>query len=86
VGLPWWMAKFIATFANNMLTMDEPDHTRLRSIVDEAFRRRAVLDMEPHIRAIADRLAGELFAQGSPADLVQRYARMLPLVFPSCEM
>ena len=41
--------------ANNMLTMDEPDHTRLRNIVDEAFRRRAVLDMEPHIRAIADR-------------------------------
>jgi len=59
--------------------MDEPDHTRLRSIVDEAFRRRAVLDMEPHIRAIADHLAGELFALGSPADLVQRYARMLPL-------
>ena len=78
-GLPWWMPKFIATFANNMLTMDEPDHTRLRNIVDEAFRRRAVLDMEPHIRAIADRLADELFADGSPADLVQRYARMLPL-------
>jgi cytochrome P450 PksS len=35
--------------------------------------------MEPHIRAIADRLAGELFAEGSPADFVQRYARMLPL-------
>src|SRR5215213_6734215 len=35
VGLPWWMPKFIATFANNMLTMDEPDHTRLREIVDE---------------------------------------------------
>src|SRR5207253_2310742 len=85
VGLPWWMPKFIATFANNMLTMDEPDHTRLRSIVDEAFRRRAVLDMEPHIRAIADRLAGELFAQGSPADLVQRYARMLPLAV-ICEL
>jgi cytochrome P450 len=78
-GLRWWMPKFIATLANNMLTMDEPDHTRLRSIVDEAFRRRAVLDMEPHIRAIADRLAGELFAEGSPAELVQRYARTLPL-------
>src|SRR4029453_4746286 len=85
VGLPWWMPKFIATFANNMLTMDEPDHTRLRSIVDEAFRRRAVLDMEPHIRAIADRLAGELFAGGSPADLVQRYAGMLPLAV-ICEL
>ena len=78
-GLRWWMPKFVAALANNMLTMDEPDHTRLRSIVDEAFRRRAVLDMEPHIRAIADGLAGELFAGGSPADLVQRYARLLPL-------
>ena len=48
-----------------MLTMDEPDHTRLRNIVDEAFRRRAVLDMEPHIRAIADRLADELFAKAA---------------------
>src|SRR5215510_7108018 len=78
-GLRWWMPKFVAMFANNMLTMDEPDHTRLRGIVDEAFRRRAVLDMEPHIRAIADRLADELFGDGSPADIVQRYARILPL-------
>lgn len=85
VALPWWMPKSIGAFANNMLTMDEPDHTRLRSIVDEAFRRRAVLDMEPHIRAIADRLADELFASGSPADLVQRYARLLPLAV-ICEL
>ena len=72
-------AEILAALANNMLTMDEPDHTRLRSIVDEAFRRRAVLDMEPRIRAIADGLAGEMFAEGSPADLVERYARRLPL-------
>jgi cytochrome P450 PksS len=78
-SLPWWMPKAIGVVANNMLTMDEPDHTRLRNIVDEAFRRRAVLDMEPHIRAIADRLADELFGDRGPADLVQRYARILPL-------
>src|SRR5262249_28546059 len=54
-------------------------HTRLRSIVDEAFRRRAILDMELRIFAIADELAAELFADGSPADLVERYARKLPL-------
>src|SRR6266699_1267699 len=78
-GLRWWMPAFVSALANNMLTMDEPDHTRLRGLVDEAFRRRAVLDMEPRIRAIADELAGDLFAQGSPADLVTRYARMLPL-------
>ncbi|MGV7213805.1 cytochrome P450 [Bradyrhizobium sp. UFLA05-112] len=78
-GLRWWMPKLVTTIASNMLTMDEPDHTRLRSIVDEAFRRRAIVAMEPRIRAIADGLADELFAAGSPADLVQRYARILPL-------
>ncbi|MGY4236024.1 cytochrome P450 [Bradyrhizobium sp. USDA 4449] len=78
-GLRWWMPGLVRTIANNMLTMDEPDHTRLRNIVDEAFRRRAILAMEPRIRDIADDLAAELFAEGSPADLVERYARILPL-------
>jgi cytochrome P450 PksS len=78
-GLRWWMPNFVRTLANNMLTMDEPDHTRLRGIVDEAFRRRAILEMEPRILAIADELAADLFADGSPADLVERYARKLPL-------
>lgn len=78
-GLRWWMPGLIRSVADNMLTMDEPDHTRLRSIVDEAFRRRAALAMEPRIQAIADGLAGELFADGSPADLVARFARLLPL-------
>src|SRR5215468_6241503 len=78
-GLRWWMPGWLRTLAVSMLTMDEPDHTRLRSIVDEAFRRRAILDMEPRIFAIADQLATELFAEGSPADLVERYARKLPL-------
>src|SRR5262245_4192666 len=69
-GLRWWMPPWLRALAVSMLTMDEPDHTRLRSIVDEAFRRRAILDMEPRILAIADEFAGELFADGSPADLV----------------
>jgi cytochrome P450 len=77
-GLRWWMPGILRALANNMLTMDEPDHTRLRGIVDEAFRR-AILEMEPRILAIADGLASELFADGSPADLVERYARRLPL-------
>ena len=79
VGMRWWMPGVFRTLANNMLTTDEPDHTRLRSIVDEAFRRRAILEMAPRILAIAEALAAELFADGSPADLVGRYARKLPL-------
>jgi cytochrome P450 len=78
-GFRWWMPGILRTLANNMLSMDEPDHRRLRDIVDEAFRRRAVLEMEPRIHAIADELADELFAAGSPTDLVDRYARKLPL-------
>jgi cytochrome P450 len=78
-GLQWWMPRILRTLANHMLSKDEPDHRRLRDIVDEAFRRRAVLEMEPRILSIADELAGELFAEGSPADVVDRYARTLPL-------
>lgn len=78
-GMRWWMPRLIRVLANNMLTTDEPDHTRLRGIVDEAFRRRAVIEMRPHIMALADQLAGELFADGAPADLMVRYARRLPL-------
>ena len=84
-GLRWWMPGWVRTLAVSMLSMDEPEHTRLRGIVDEAFRRRAVLDMEPRIVAIADELAAELFAEGNPADLVERYARKLPLAV-ICEL
>jgi cytochrome P450 len=78
-GLQWWMPGIVRTLSYSMLSMDDPDHKRLRDIVDEAFRRRAVLDMEPHIQAIGDELADQLFAEGSPADLVEHYARKLPL-------
>ncbi|HTV36490.1 MAG TPA: cytochrome P450 [Xanthobacteraceae bacterium] len=78
-GIQWWMPKIVRTFSNNMLTNDEPNHARLRGIVDEAFRRRAVLEMEPRILTIAGELADELFAEGSPVDLVDHYARKLPL-------
>jgi cytochrome P450 len=84
-GLQWWMPRIVRTLANSMLTMDEPDHRRLRDIVEEAFRRRAVLEMEQRIMVIADELADELFAEGSPADFVVRYARKLPLAV-ICEL
>jgi cytochrome P450 len=84
-GLRWWMPGILRTLADNMLSMDEPDHRRLRDIVDEAFRRRAVLEMEPRILEIADALAKELFKNGRPADLVDRYARQLPLAV-ICEL
>ena len=40
-GVRWWMPGSIRALAVSMLSMDEPDHTRRRSIVDEAIGRRA---------------------------------------------
>jgi hypothetical protein len=86
-GLRWWMPGIVRTLANSMLSMDEPDHKRLRDIVDGAFRRRAVLEMEPHIQATGDALADELFAEGSPADLQLSSARSANTLPPgSCRL
>jgi cytochrome P450 len=84
-GFRWWMPRILLTLANHMLSQDEPDHRRLRDIVDEAFRRRAIVEMEPRILAIADELADGLFAEGTPTDLIERYARKLPLAV-ICEL
>jgi cytochrome P450 len=84
-GLRWWLPGSLRVLTQNMLVMDEPHHRRLRDIVDEAFRRRAIVAMEPHILALAQDLADKLFRDGSPADLVERYARQLPLAV-ICEL
>jgi cytochrome P450 len=84
-GLRWWLPTSLRMLTQNMLIMDEPDHRRLRDIVDEAFRRRAIVAMEPHVLEIAQDLADKLFQDGTPADLVERYARLLPLAV-ICEL
>jgi cytochrome P450 len=38
-GFQWWMPAILHTLANNMLSMDEPDHRRLRDIVDRYARK-----------------------------------------------
>src|SRR5262249_52229598 len=45
----------------------------------DASRGPAVPTSEPGFGATPNDLAGQLFANGSPADLVERYARTLPL-------
>jgi len=85
IGLQWWMPRSFKLLAGNMLTMDEPDHTRLRNIVDQAFHRENILNMEPSLRAIAEELADDLFKQGKRADLLKLYARIFPLAV-ICEL
>lgn len=68
----------------HMLNLDEPDHTRLRSLVSKAFTNRRILEMEPRIQQIADDLIDE-FKDKNEIDLIDAYAFPLPIVV-ICEM
>jgi pimeloyl-[acyl-carrier protein] synthase len=50
--------------AMSMLFRDPPDHTRLRSLVSQAFTPRVVEAMRPRIRAIVDALLDRVEGQG----------------------
>lgn len=66
-------------FARHMLSVDPPDHTRLRGLAAKAFTRTRLSALEPRIRLIAAELLDELETAGSvPVDLVAGYAGPLP--------
>ncbi len=77
-GFGWWLPKSIKALANNMLQKDEPDHRRLRRLVDKAFARRDVLAMRPGVDKVADAILDRFEASGE-IDLIADYARQLPL-------
>jgi len=85
VGLSWWMPKLLKRLTANMLSSDEPEHTRLRSAVDHAFQRRAISDMASMIEGLAAKQMAVLFAQGGSVDLVAGFARPFPLAV-ICEL
>jgi cytochrome P450 len=72
------LPKTIGILALNMLGHDDPEHRRLRGLVDQAFQRRSIAALKPMIVEIADRLLDRLEGQ-SGADLLDRYCRDLPL-------
>ena len=54
------LPRTISLLALNMLGHDDPEHRRLRGLVDQAFQRRTVLAMNPMVTEIADRLLDKL--------------------------
>lgn len=66
-----------------MVSMDAPEHTRIRKLVARAFTTRAVERMRPRIRAIADELIDGMLAAGPPADFVAAFAAPLPAMVVS---
>src|SRR5580658_1915784 len=63
-------------FARHMLTVDPPDHTRLRRLVSAAFSPRRVEALRSHVQTIANDLLDDIAAQGpgSRVDLIMAFA------------
>ena len=74
-------------FARHMLTVDPPDHTRLRRLVSSAFSPRRIEGLRPRIQTIVDDLLDGIAADGadSRVDLVSRFAFPLPFTV-ICEL
>ena len=74
-------------FARHMLSVDPPDHTRLRRLVSCVFTPRRVERLEPRVQAIVDDLIDRIAALGPAArvDLVSTFAFPLPFTV-ICEL
>ncbi|MEU4928562.1 cytochrome P450 [Streptomyces yokosukanensis] len=68
----------------NMLTVDPPQHTRLRGLVARAFTMRRVERLRPRVQQITDDLLGEMLPAGR-ADLIGSLAYPLPITV-ICEL
>jgi cytochrome P450 len=74
-------------FARHMLTVDPPDHTRLRRLVSGAFSPRRVEALRPSVQTIVDDLLDAIEIRGPDAtvDLVGAFAFPLPFTV-ICEL
>lgn len=84
-----WLPRSLRPLAANMLLSDPPDHRRLRSLVEQAFRRQSVETLRPRMETLADGLLDHLedeAARGSGVvDLLEHFARPFPLAI-ICEI
>jgi cytochrome P450 len=61
-----------------LLLNDPPAHTRYRTMVQKAFRPRALAWMEPLVASVADELAAAL-PDGQTVDIIEVFTRPLPV-------
>nr|WP_321361408.1 cytochrome P450 [uncultured Hyphomonas sp.] len=76
-GMPF-LPKSLKIMADNVLSMDDPDHARLRRLADGPFRRAAILPQRRKVHAYAHELLDLMETEGN-TDLVSGFCRPLPL-------
>ena len=65
----------------SLLAVEPPDHTRYRTLVAKVFTARAVQQLRPTVQSVAEALLDDVeqLPSGETFDLVERYARLLPV-------
>jgi cytochrome P450 len=71
--------------AESILSMDPPEHTRIRQLVGKAFTARRVEPLRPRARQVAAGLIDDMMIAGPPADLVPAFSLALPAIIV-CEL
>ncbi|QRN99251.1 cytochrome P450 [Archangium violaceum] len=64
-------------FADSMICMDPPNHTRLRALVNRVFGAPALARWEPRVRFYAEKFASRIPA-GRTVDAVESFTSLLP--------
>jgi cytochrome P450 len=64
--------------ARTFISMDDPEHARLRRMVTAPFAIKRVEALRPAIQRIVDRLIDDMLAGPKPVDLVQAFALPVP--------
>ena len=75
----------IGQFAESVMSMDPPEHTRIRQLVGRAFTPRRVEQFRPRAKQIASSLIADMMAAGPQADLVESFSFAFPAIV-ICEL
>jgi cytochrome P450 len=73
-----WVPAFAKPLLNNMLDLDEPDHSRLRTLIQKAFTSNRVHQLRERVQIIADQLL-DVRIKKRHMDVIHDYALPLSL-------
>jgi cytochrome P450 family 142 subfamily A polypeptide 1 len=68
----------------SLITLDAPEHTRQRRLINRGFTPKRVRELVPHVRELANQIIDEIAVKGE-VDFVEEFAIHVPLII-ICEM
>jgi cytochrome P450 len=77
-----WLPKFAEPLRRSMIDSDAPDHTRLKSLVHQAFMPRLIAQMQSRIERLAHESIDRVQAKGE-MDLIRDFALPIPVTIIS---